>query len=158
MTDGFNVVAVGVKHEGAVVVGVIMRAQARRAIVASAGRERRLVERINRCAIVGLDRDMHWLVEGAFAADPEIRLAVGAKACGVIAGPSFLHHFHDKAVAERRQGLGVESLGARIIGNRKADVVDHQSLPQSWIESVSSATSIASRWRNLAGPQSLSYG
>ncbi|HEX4112172.1 MAG TPA: hypothetical protein VH020_06520 [Stellaceae bacterium] len=48
MADGFDVVAVGVEHEGAVIVRVILRAQARRAIVVSARRQRGTMERIDR--------------------------------------------------------------------------------------------------------------
>jgi hypothetical protein len=40
----------------------------------------------------------------------------------------FLRYFHDEAVAERRQRLQVKGLRARIIGNRKTDMVDHRNL------------------------------
>jgi hypothetical protein len=39
VADRLDVVAVGIEHEGAVVIGVIMRADPGRAVVASAGRE-----------------------------------------------------------------------------------------------------------------------
>src|SRR5258707_12232752 len=71
---------------------------------------------------------MQRLVQSAFAADPEIRFAIGAKAGrGIMAG-LLLRHFPDQAVAERCQCFLIESLGAVVIGNRKTDVVDHQNL------------------------------
>jgi len=45
-----------------------------------------------------------------------------------LAGVFLLADFHDEAVAERRQRRQVKRLGARIVGNRKADVIDHQML------------------------------
>jgi len=40
VADGFDVVPIGIEHERAVVVGMIVRAQAGRAVVAATGRER----------------------------------------------------------------------------------------------------------------------
>src|SRR6187402_1951954 len=55
---GFDVVAVGVEHERAVVVLVVVRARAGRAVVLAAGRHRRLVERVDDGAVVGAERDV----------------------------------------------------------------------------------------------------
>ena len=82
VADGLDVVAVGIEHERAVVVRVILRAQARRAVVLAAGRERCAVERIDAGAILGHDRDVQRLLQLAFAADPEVRLAADAEARG----------------------------------------------------------------------------
>jgi hypothetical protein len=72
---------------------------------------------------------VYRLVQSAFAADPEIRLVVGAKAGGWIMAGLLLRDLHDKAVAKRRQRPGVEGLCALIVGNRKADMVNHRHLP-----------------------------
>src|SRR5674476_336575 len=70
----------------------------------------------------------HDLAAG-FGADPEVRLAIGAKAGCQIMAARFLRHFHDEAVAERRQRPGVERFRPFIVGNRKADVVEHLQSP-----------------------------
>ena len=57
-----------------------MRADTRRTIVAPTGGQRCVIEGIDGGAILGKDRDMKRLVQPAFTADPEIRLAAGAKA------------------------------------------------------------------------------
>jgi hypothetical protein len=55
VTHGLDIVTVGIAHEGAVIMGVIMRANAGCAIIAPAGRHRRLVESVDRGAVLGLD-------------------------------------------------------------------------------------------------------
>jgi hypothetical protein len=44
MADGLNIVAIGVEHEGAVVVGMIVRPKSRYPVVFAAGCHRRFVE------------------------------------------------------------------------------------------------------------------
>ena len=82
MADGLDVVTVRVEHEGAVVVRVVVRPQPRRAIVLAAGRERRVIERIDRRSIVRGDRHVQRTIDPALGADPEIRLAADAEAGG----------------------------------------------------------------------------
>ena len=77
VADGFDVVAVGVEHEGAVIVRMIVRAiPARRC--RAAGGHGCLVEGVDRAR--SLPRSRHArLVQPAFAADPEIGLSIGAE-------------------------------------------------------------------------------
>ena len=77
-----RIYAVGVEHEGGVVVRVIVRPQSRPAIVLAARRHRGLVERIDRGAIPGNERDVDRIADAAFAADPEIRIAADAETGG----------------------------------------------------------------------------
>jgi hypothetical protein len=49
-----DIVPVRIEHEGAVVVGVIVRPQAGRAVVLGAGRKRRLVERVDARAVIAM--------------------------------------------------------------------------------------------------------
>src|SRR3954451_13281073 len=128
VANRLDVVAVRVEHEGAVIGRVIMRPNAGRPVVAPARRDRRLVELVHRGAVLCQDRDMHRLVQRALAADPEIRLAVGAEAGGRIVSGLLLRDLHDQAVAERGQCLGVERLGALIVGDRESHMVDHRNL------------------------------
>src|SRR5258708_23587431 len=72
VTDSLDVVTVGIEHERAVIVGMIMRADAGRAIVAPACRDGGLVERVDRGAVLREDRDMQRLVHARFTAHPEI--------------------------------------------------------------------------------------
>src|SRR5579863_10127142 len=103
---------------------MIMRANAWCAIVAAARAERGAVESIDGGAVPGKNRHMHGLVQGALAADPEIRLAVGTEPGSRIVARLPLRSFHDETIAEGRQSLGVEVLRPRIIGNRKSDMID----------------------------------
>src|SRR5690349_4749636 len=114
MANRLDVVAVGVEHERPIIIRMIMRPQARRAIVLAAGGDRCAVERIDCRAVIRRNRDMYDALEAAFAADPEVRLAVATEAdCG--ASALRLGKLHDQAVAERGQRLLVEGLGSRVV-------------------------------------------
>ena len=78
--DGFDVVAVGIEHEGAVIVRVIHLAEARAAIVLAAGGDRRLVEGVDLRAALGAEGEMDMRRRLAAARNPEERLAVGTDA------------------------------------------------------------------------------
>src|SRR5215510_3703396 len=129
VADRLDVVAVGIEHESAVVVGVIVRPQPRRAVVLATGGERRAMEGVDRGAVLGGDGDVEDASQTSFAADPEIGLAVGPEArrrrlaLGMLAAD-----LHDQAVAERRQCFQIERLRALVVGDGKADVVDHPRL------------------------------
>jgi hypothetical protein len=71
---------------------------------------------------------MDRLVEAALAANPEIRLAVGAEARSraVIVG---LPHFHHQDVTQRRKSLLIECFRLPAIRDREADVVKHDTQP-----------------------------
>ena len=71
VADPLDVVAIGIEHEGAVIVRVILRPQSRCAIVLAAGRERGAVEGVDRGAILGGDRNVKNAPQSAFTADPE---------------------------------------------------------------------------------------
>ena len=78
MVDGLDIVAVGVKDKGAVIAGVVMRPQARRAIVAPARRQRRLVKGIDRGPVGRGKGDMAIARGRRRRSDPEKRHAVPA--------------------------------------------------------------------------------
>src|SRR5688500_4942782 len=73
VADGLDVVTVRVEHEGAVVAGMIVRANARTVIVAAAGGDRRGIERLDECARAHAERDMNCRNVRFAAGDPEIR-------------------------------------------------------------------------------------
>src|SRR5205814_6927920 len=58
VTDGLDVMTVRIEHERAVIVRVIVRSQSGRAVVASARRHRRLVERVDPFPVRGAEGDM----------------------------------------------------------------------------------------------------
>ncbi len=82
VADGLDIVAVAIEHERAVIIGMIMRPEARRSVVLPARCERCAIEGIYLRARARGEGDVDALIVGgaeAFA-DPEERLAVGAKA------------------------------------------------------------------------------
>ena len=96
MADRLDVVSVGIKHECAVVVRVVVRPQAGRAIVLAAGRKRRTIKCVNRGAVFGSDRNVQRTVGPALRSDPEIWLAAGAEAgSGVFAFGLVRTDLHD---------------------------------------------------------------
>src|SRR6185437_16351471 len=130
MAHRLDVVAIGIEHEGAVVVRMILWTQTRRAIVAGAGGECRAIKGVDGTAVIGGDRNVQRRLEPAFAADPEIGLALLAESGSGASAVSMVRpYLHDQRVAERRQRLFVERLGTRVVGNGKADMIDHGNLP-----------------------------
>lgn len=77
MTESLDVVAIGIEHERAVVILVIMQTQSRRAVVLAAGRERGLVKSIDGCP-VWRKGDMGAGLRNALDADLEERLVIAA--------------------------------------------------------------------------------
>src|SRR6478736_1486012 len=122
VADGFDVVAVWIAHEGAVVMRVVLRAQARCAAVGGAGGERRGVKRVHDCARRRGERDVQAAARGLTSADPEEGLALAAEAGMPRVGAGHLRrHFHDETDAERRECLQIELLAALEIRDLEAD-------------------------------------
>ncbi len=59
MTNYFNVMVIGIEHEGAVVVGVIMRSRPGCAVVAPSGRKCARVKGIHQRALGDAEGDVH---------------------------------------------------------------------------------------------------
>ena len=74
MAYHFNVVTVEIEHEGAVVVRVVVRPRAGRAVVAAAGAERRGVEGIHQRARLDPEGHVQWRAVGRTLGHPEVRL------------------------------------------------------------------------------------
>ena len=78
MADRFDVVPIRVQHEGAIVIRVVMQARTRRAIVAPAGGQGSMIERVDLGAGLHAEghvqrRVVHRPGRGR-AGDPEVRL------------------------------------------------------------------------------------
>jgi len=121
VTDGFDIVAVRVEHECAIVVVVVLRPQARWAVVASARRHRRAMKCVDLRTGLRAKRDVHtWRIRHALA-DPEIGFGRHAES-------GELFEFHQQAVAERRERGAIKRLGLCHIGHADAGMVDHGQL------------------------------
>src|SRR5215475_4930568 len=125
MADGLDVVAVGVEHEGAVVIGVIVRSQPRRAVVFAAGLERCRIKGINGIAILGREGEVHASFDGLAAADPKLRASLGAKSGLVFAARLLGGDLHQEVIAQRRESHEIEGLRALVVGNWNAHMVKH---------------------------------
>ena len=125
VTHGLDIMAVGIEHEGAVVVRVIVWAQAGRTMVLAAGRDGGAIEGIDRCAILRDERHVQPAAERVAGTDPEIGLTLVAEPGRGLAAALLRRHLHHDAVAERRQRSFVEFLRAGKIRHPEADVVEH---------------------------------
>src|SRR2546427_7742285 len=120
VTNGFDIVSVGVENERAVIIRMVVRAQARSAVVLAARGDRRTIERIDVRPRVGAKRDMNRRNIGLALADPEIRLRRHAEACE-------LFPFHQHSVSERRERGTIERLAPGDIRYADSGVIDHAS-------------------------------
>src|SRR5215211_3555615 len=103
VTDGLDVVAVWIQDKGAVVLRVVVGAQAGWAVVAASGGQPGSMERLHGGPIGAGDGDMGWPAQRPVGVDPEVRLAVATQARRAVA-------FHQQLVAERTQRLLVKRL------------------------------------------------
>src|SRR5208337_4127522 len=129
VAHGFDIVAVGIEDEGPVVVRMIVRPQARRAVVPAPRRERRSIERLDLGARLSGEGDMRPALRLAAGPDPEEGLALGAEAGVRLAAGLSGRHLMDRAKAEGLQGGPVKRLRAVQVGDRDPDVVEHAASP-----------------------------
>jgi hypothetical protein len=126
VANGLDIVSIGIQHECAVVVFVIVRSRTRGAIVSAAGGECGSVELIHLCMSCGPEGDMDPRLVGSALAHPEIRfrrnpVAEDGSAAGVLYG-----NLHHHLVAQGCEGMLVKSSASCRIANQKAGVVDHE--------------------------------
>ena len=74
VANRFDVMSVGIEHEGAVVMGVVMRTQPGAAVVAPAGSYGGSVERVDQGATGDAKSDVNRRPVRSAGCDPEIRL------------------------------------------------------------------------------------
>ena len=79
MTYSLDIVSVGIKDEGRIVVWVVMCPQTGRAVIGPACRDCGPVERINSGAVFGHEGNVNLPLQHIFRADPEIRQALRPK-------------------------------------------------------------------------------
>ena len=105
MTDGFNILAVGIEDKGPVVVFVIVRAQAWSAIVAAAGLHGCIIKGAHRVAALGRKSKMDAALDGFTTADPKLWLVASAKTGMTVAARLFRRHLENEAITQRFQNL-----------------------------------------------------
>src|ERR671920_236956 len=122
MADRFNVVAVGIENEGAVVGRMVLRTEPGTTVSPPARRDSSLVEGVHSRAVVASECDMDGGAERTLP-DPEIRLIrLSEPHTGDVV-------LHDQLVAEWRQSLLVEALAPLKVRCGKTNVIQHRSPP-----------------------------
>ena len=120
VADRLDVVAVRIEDEGGVVVRGVLRAEAGGAVVRSSGGDGRDVERVDRGAVVALERDVRPADRPA-TPDPEVE---SVRIRQVRERSRLLVH---DAVAERLQRSQVERLRGLEVGDVDGDVRERHS-------------------------------
>src|SRR6516162_8689008 len=127
MTHHFDVVTVGVEHEGAVVVGVVVRARTGRAVIAPAGCECRGVERIDQRTLADAERDVHRRLVGYALSDPEVRFGRRTEAGDIVAAGHRGRKLQQQPVADGLERHAIEGFGPLDIADLDSSVIDHDA-------------------------------
>ena len=129
MANRFDIVAIEVDDEGAIVVGVIVRSQARRAIVAPSGRERGAIKRVGVGSGACGEGDVSAALRSVARPDPEKRLSRRAKPGVRLCAGLRRGKFIKQGDSEWGKRADVESLGAFDVRDGQSDVIQHVPLP-----------------------------
>ena len=126
MTNRLDIVAIRIEHERAVVVGVIVRANARRAIVLAAAGQRGHIERVHLGARRRQESDVGWRRLQSVRRQPEFALVVLANADDIDVAGEALGDYERNAEPKRRQGFDIERLRTttKITTTRSVGVLD----------------------------------
>ena len=114
--DRLDAVAVGVEQEGAVVRGAVLRARARRSVVAVPGVDTRLPERVDLRAVAGAEADVEPACQRVLAVRRADGPVVPLDERGVRMPGLDTKDAQDRAI---------EALGGREVRDGEADVVEH---------------------------------
>ena len=118
MTNRLDAMTVGIQHEGAVIVDVILRPKSGRAVVAPSRRERRRVKSVNRGAIGSPEADMctgNRRPHLGFAGDGEFNTDRPRR--GAIIGTTALAEINNAYEANRTERCVVETPATSDIGD-----------------------------------------
>jgi len=123
MTDGLDVVAVRIAHEGSEVVRVVLGPQARRVKYLSTAGERGIEKRPYRRAIGCGERDMRLTepLPGDLVANPELGLGWWSVA-------DCHSEVHDPLASQRGQHFVVEARAGTYVGALDREMVEHCSI------------------------------
>src|SRR5262249_28669682 len=126
MADCLDAMTVGIQHEGAVIVGVIMRPKPRRAIVAPPKGKRRHMKGINRRAVGSEETEMRagtGRPHLGFAGDGEFDTERAW--CCAIVGAAALAEIDDAYQPERTQCRVIKTATAVDVGDTQRDMIQH---------------------------------
>ena len=122
--NGFYVVPVWIKDEGAVVLGGVLGPQARRSVIRPPSRERGGVEGIHLLAPIRGERDVYGRARAVAGRDGEV---------GGLLEPELhlvqLRHGPDLREAERHERPRVELAAAAEVADTDRHVIDHHPAP-----------------------------
>lgn len=107
MADSLNIVTIWVPHERTVIVWMVVRSEARCAVVSSASPERSAVEVIHALTVLGSERNVQLSCGCIFLCDPEPRTVVSI-ACHVHAIRVFQRDGEQSRDAEWSEGFIVK--------------------------------------------------
>src|ERR1041385_623745 len=146
VADDADLVAVGVAHIGAVVVGMIVLSDAGRTFILAAGLKCRSVSGIDRRAIVGIQADSDAVAHARRLLvqrpdDPEPRPVAGAAVTDPIGIVGLSHQ------AERRGHAVIKGLGLGDVVGADGDVAEHVSSQAREDQDAAGAYAAAS-WRD----------
>src|SRR6185503_19822021 len=126
VANGFDVVPVGADHEGRVVVGVVLRTNARRTVVAGTCLQGRAIERFDLLPSPGGERHVKTggLLMGLEKAERSLVLAGQLDAERTLL---------DDGYAERCERLDEEGLARLVIAHADYDMVEHGCSRSAWV-------------------------
>ena len=128
VTHGLDVVTVRIEHKGAIVVGVVLRPQTRRAVVLAACRYRRLVKGVHCCARGDSKRNMDRRCDRFALADPEIGPVRMAEACTFLLTLTRGRQLDHARMAGGCERLRIEGLAFRVVSHDDTQVINHWGL------------------------------
>src|SRR5215813_8627647 len=125
MTDRLNIVTIRIKHEGPIVVRMVLWAQPWCPIVTPTRGQGRVVKGIDQGAAAHLKRNMQWrFIRGALA-NPEVRFLRFAKARHIRVPRHCSREFHEERVSQRGQRPGVKLLTLAEVPYYYTSMVNH---------------------------------
>src|ERR1700726_4579332 len=124
-THRLDVVAIGIEHEGTVIMRMIVWAKSGLAVVACAGAKGGRMEGIDLRARARFESDMKPPAERAARADPELRPRLAPEPRMRVPARLLRRYLDDQLEAERLERLFVEGKRAFEIADGKADVIEH---------------------------------
>src|SRR5258706_5494083 len=124
--DRLDIITVRIEHEGTVVVGAVLRSQARLAIVFATRSKRRVIKRIDQRALVHLEGDMDRYPSRIALIEPKIGARRFAKTSAGDRPSQSNRVFPDDLIADRFERGAVKLFAAFDIADYNSHVRDHR--------------------------------
>jgi hypothetical protein len=134
MADRLNAMTVGIQHESAVIVGVIVGPQPRRTVIAPASGERRRVKGVQRPSTRSAEAEMrawNWSFDLGFVGDRKFNTKLTR--CRTIVGAAALAEVNDAYKPERAQRSIIETTTTVDVSDTDRDMIQHRMFPLGWL-------------------------